>query len=382
MSWRPLTVLILTSVGCATWRTVGSYEGWSLHEARHGNVDAAHWQAQVEPAKAAVEAWMGEFQVPVQVHALDQPVHLTDDGQGIVHAAETYQDVPGLHQTEVRGYHLRGNGRSQAGLIFVRDPNSPTLVHELVHARLAEDEEELPLWFEEGIASLLSDGLMFEGRWIRDGFSAWPWSELRTRRPDGIELLNILELQPTSSSSVRENVLAHLVGWALVFDLWRETHSDDWHVWQAAFDWEHPLQDAQRRLNRVLSTAVPAEWLRARLASNNRGVRLAALRGSWKIACPKVGTVLLNALEQETDSEVRVALAINILASGKGIASTSAGLLQAHERAKLALTRSPLPIPSENLAVQRLVLALVDAAPGTDPNAGAALESLRRFWDE
>jgi hypothetical protein len=92
--------------------------------------------------------------------------------------------------------------------------------------------------------------------------------------------------------------------------------------------------------------------------------------------------VLLNALEQETDSEVRVALAINILTSGKDIANTSVGLLQAHERAKLALTRSPLPIQSENLAVQHLVLALVDAAPGTGPNAGAALESLRRFWDE
>jgi hypothetical protein len=382
MSWRPLTVLILASVGCATWRTVGSYERWSLHEGRHGNVDMAQWQAQVEPARAAVEAWMGEFQVPVQVHSLDQPIHLTDNGQELVYAAETYQAVPGLHQTEVRGYHLRGNGGSQAGVIFVRDPNSPTLVHELVHARLAEDEEELPLWFEEGIASLLSDGLMIEGRWIRDGFSAWPWSELRTHRLDGIELRSILELQTTSSSSVRENVLAHLVGWALVFDLWRETHSDDWHTWQAAFDWEHPLQDAQRRLNRVLSTDVPSEWLRARLASHNRGVRLAALRGSWKLACPRVGTVLLNALELETDPEVRVALAINILASGKDIASTSVGLLQAHERAKLALTRSPLPIPSEDLAVQGLILALVDAAPGTDPNAGAALESLRRFWDE
>lgn len=382
MSWRPLTILILTTVGCATWRTVGSYEGWTLHEESPGSVQEDLWRAQVEPAKAAVEAWLGPFQDSVQIHALAGPVRLAEDGRGVVHAAEASQPVAGMHQTEVRGYHLQGTDPAQAGGIFVRDPSLPTLVHELVHARLAEGEDELPLWFEEGIACLLSDGLMFEEHWVRDGFSAWPWAELRARRPDGLELQSVLELDSMSTSSVRENVLAHLIGWALVFDLWRETRSDDWHTWRAAFDWEHPVQDAQRRLNRVLSEPVPGEWLRARLASSNRGVRLAALRGSWKLASPEVGAILLGALELEKDPEVQVALAVNLLASGGHVAADGSGLLHIHECARKTLSQSSLPTPSEALAVRTLVLALEDTAPGESAQAGAALEGLRRFWDE
>ena len=81
MSWRPLTILILTTVGCATWRTVGSYEGWTLHEESPGSVQEDLWRAQVEPAKAAVEAWLGPFQDSVQIHALAGPVRLAEDGR-------------------------------------------------------------------------------------------------------------------------------------------------------------------------------------------------------------------------------------------------------------------------------------------------------------
>ncbi|MDE0904398.1 MAG: HEAT repeat domain-containing protein [Planctomycetota bacterium] len=382
MSWRPLTILILATAGCATWRTVGSYEGWSLHEASPNLIQEDPWRVQVEPAKAAVEAWLGPFQNPVQIHALAGPVHLTEDGQGVVHAAEASQPVAGMHQTEVRGYHLQGTDPSQAGKIFVRDPSLPTLVHELVHARLAEDQNKLPLWFEEGVACLLSDGLMFEEHWVRDGFAAWPWAELHARRPDGLELQDILDLDSMSASSVRQNVLAHLVGWALVFDLWRETRSDDWNTWYAAFDWKHPVQDAQRRLDRVLSGPVPGEWLRARLTSSNGGVRLAALRGAWKLASPEVGAILLGALEMEKDPEVRIALAVNLLASGTQVAADGGGLLHIHECARTALSQSSLPVLSEALAVRALLLALEDAAPGEGAHARGALEGLRRFWDE
>jgi hypothetical protein len=95
-----------------------------------------------------------------------------------------------------------------------------------------------------------------------------------------------------------------------------------------------------------------------------------------------VGAILLGALELEKDPEVQVALAVNLLASGGHVAADGSGLLHIHERARKTLSLSSLPTPSEALAVRTLVLALEDAAPGETTDAGAALEGLRRFWDE
>ena len=378
MKLRSPALLLLVSLGCAaSWRTVAVYEGWSLHERERPDLDAAVWAAEVEPARIAVEDWLGAFEEPVRVHALDAPVHLGEDGRSVVHAAEASQPVPGLGTATIKGYHTRSEHPGDTG-VFVRDADAGTLVHELVHARLAELDPDLPLWFEEGVACLLADGLVVEGRWVRDGFSAWPWVELRENRPPALELERILERGSDEPMGVRENVLAHLVGWALVFDLWRETRSDDWRTWLEAFDWERPLVDAQRRLDRILSPTVPAGWLRARLASPSQPVRLAALRGAWKLAAPETGSVLLAALEMEQDPEVQASLAVNLRASGTALAPEPRALQEAHSAAREALERVQLPQPDEAGAARALCRSL-RGGPG-DPDA--ALEGLRRFWDE
>jgi hypothetical protein len=43
------------------------------------------------------------------------------------------------------------------------DPSGPHRVHELVHARVSEENAKLPLWFEEGLASLFGDGALYDG---------------------------------------------------------------------------------------------------------------------------------------------------------------------------------------------------------------------------
>jgi hypothetical protein len=378
MKVRSPALLLLVTLGCAaSWRTVAVYEGWSLHERNRPSLDAGLWASEVEPARQAVVDWLGPFEEAVRVHALEAPVHLSEDGRSVVHAAEASQPVPGMGTATIKGYHTRSTSASDSG-VFVQEADSGTLVHELVHARLAELEPDLPLWFEEGVACLLADGLVVEGRWVRDGFSAWPWVELRASRPRPLELERVLARSSNEPMGVRENVLAHLVGWALVFDLWRETRSDSWQDWFEAFDWEHPLVDAQRRLDRVLSPAVPAGWLRARLASPSQPVRLAALRGAWKLASPETGAALLAALELEIDPEVRASLAVNLLASGPALAADAAGLRQAHEEARRALEAVELPRVDEAGAARALCRSL-RGGPG-DPDV--ALEGLRRFWDE
>lgn len=378
MSWRPFTLLALAALGCAAWRTLAAYGSSPVFAAAPTDLTVVTEPVHLGAARAAVESWLGPFQGPVEIHLSLEPAQLSADGRKIVYGANSKSTGARREGLEVRGYHLSRRGPTGGSGIFLHDPRPGTLIHEMVHARLAEESEDLPLWFEEGIACLLSDGLLFGGHWVRDGFSSWPWAELRQHRPSGIELAEILELKPQSTSSVQDNLLAHFVGWALVFDLWRETQSDDWRRWQTAFNWDHPLQDAERRLNRVLGPGTPARWLRARLASPITSVRLAALRGTWKLESSDVMAVLLGALELERDSEVRVALAVNILASVEAGTPPLATRLKIHEAARKALVRSSLPDPLEALAVQELVLALDDERR----DATLVLKRLRRFWDE
>ena len=65
-------------------------------------------------------------------------------------------------------------------------------MHELVHARLAQEGVELPLWFEEGVATFLGDGALVSGRWVVDGLACWPLRELQKARPRGAELRRLL----------------------------------------------------------------------------------------------------------------------------------------------------------------------------------------------
>lgn len=375
MVQRRLPLLLLVALGCAaSWHTVAEADGWSLHARQDPELDVEAWSVGIEPSRRAVEDWLGPFEDSVKVHVLEGPVHLGEDGRSVVHAAEASQTVAGVGPTTVRGYHAREAGASG---IYVRTAEPSTLVHELVHARMEELGAEVPLWFEEGVASLLADGMLVEGYWVRDGFCAWPWARLRAHRPSGLELEALLTRTSSTAESVRENVLAHLLGWALVFDLWRESQSDDWRDWYEEFDWNDPLRDAQRRLTRVLSPEVPAAWLRARLASPQKGVRLASLKGSWKVLGPSTAATLAAALETETDAEVRAALAINLLAAGEALGPDEVRL-HASTLAVTALSEVRLADPVEAAAARDLVLAVEGGLRDSD----RALEGLRRFWEE
>lgn len=378
MTWRPFTVLALAALGCAAWRTLDALESEVVLAASPTANPLADWKVHLVPSQAVVEAWLGPFQNEVQVQLMEGPMQISGDEREVLSPGGAPLSGVERELFKIRGYHLSHGRHSGKSSIFVHDPRPGTLVHEMVHARMAEEVEDLPLWFTEGIACLLSDGILYEQQWVRDGFLAWPWTELRNHRPSGIELREILNLNSESASSAESILLAHFVGWALVFDLWRETRSDDWRRWQSAFDWDHPLQDAERRLARVLMTSIPTSWMRSRLASPHSGVRLAALRGSWKLGHAGVGAVLMGALELEPDHEVRVALAVNLLASNDEVGSTRAAILKIHKTARSALLRSSLPSPDEARAVQELVLALQDETRDT----AQPIEGLRRFWDE
>jgi len=102
-----------------------------------------------------------------------------------------------------------------------------TAVHELVHARLAEEDPDLPLWFEEGLACLMGDGFLDQEHWIVDGLACWPMRELREQKLGDGDLARLLALKAEDSLSARDNVLIHFVGWAVVFDLYRESNGFD-----------------------------------------------------------------------------------------------------------------------------------------------------------
>jgi hypothetical protein len=377
----PLWLPLLLALGaCSSWREVHEYDGWTLYESERA-VDAAAFAAAFEPAVRSIEEHFGEFERNVRVHAWNGAVELGPAGRGIVHENEGdgVQDVPGIGPARVQAYHSRDSGRlfaADAG-IYVAAPDAGTAAHELVHARLAELDVRVPLWFEEGIATVFGDGALVDGRWRVDGLACWPLRELRENPLGDEELAALLVLEAIDAVSVRDNVLAHFVGWAIVFDLLRETRSLDWRVWQRAFDWQRPAVDARARLERTLAAATPLEWLR-RLEHDDPGLRFAACKGTWKLHEEDVVLALMDALEREQDDEVRVALAINILASGNDVRLGRRDSHRARAAIHAALTTAELDAPDE----QRAVRELARGVRWGGERAQLALEALRRYWEE
>jgi len=380
----PALLVPLLVVGCSTWRPAEEYEGWTLFVQSGATVSIDEFHDAVQPAYEAVEELLGPFGEGVRVHAWNGGVQMAAGNHGrLTHdPEEAIEEVPGIGPARVRAFHSRGSG-GLFGLsgVFVGTADAGTAVHELVHAHLAESGERLPLWFEEGFAMILGDGTLHEGRWTVDGLACWPWHELRLADLAEEEVARLLALRSSVEHSVRDNVLVHFLGWAIVFDLHRETGELDWRTLLARFEAARdPAAEAHRRLRRTLDDSTPLAWLEERLASEAVAVRLAAARGTWKLHSLEVLELLLDALRDEPDVEVRASLAVNALAA--------AGELEHEHRTRHRLWRTLLPVlreavlpdPGETSALRTLHRAYRYGEGEYDVEA--ALGRLERFWEE
>lgn len=365
--------------GCSSWRPVRAGEQWTLYAREGEALDPRAFERVLAPAVQAVEQALGPFERRVRVHLWDSDA---GDVGGAPQQDDLLAEVPGFGPARVRGFHLRASGPFQWATpsgVFLGVPDAGVAVHELVHARLCERGPEPPLWLEEGLATLLGDGALYAGRWVRDGLACWPLRELRREPVGDEELVRLLALDASDDYGARENLLVHFVGWALVFDLWRAEPHRSWREWLATFEAaEDPLAEARRRLARTLATETERAWLE-RLGAADTGVRFAAARGLWKLRSSGAVVALLDRLRVEPDAEVRAALAVNALL-GAGRSDVDVGLWERLRREALPVLREArVPDPLEREALARWHAAL----RGEDPEAGsAALDDLARLWDE
>lgn len=375
-----LCLLALALCGCSSWREVRRFDSWTLYETPGDPLQVELWQQAFEPAVLAIEALFGPFARPVAVHAWSGAVGIDGKQHKVLVGSSDAgtRDVPGVGPARVQAWHARGKGFGSRSGIFIAAPETGTAVHELVHAHYAEREEVLPLWFEEGVATLIGDGAMWEGEWVVDGMAYWPLRELRKNRPDDAALETLLAVRAGKSDSVAQNVAVHFLGWAVVFDLYRETGSLDWRVWYERFDFERPLQDARRRMDRTLDANTELQWLE-RLKSSDPARRLATSRGVWKVRSDEVANLLLDALEDESHPDVRVALALNLLA---GTGNTNA---QGGTRRRIRRLVSPVfeSVELENPVERRAMRSLYRAYLGSlEEDISESLAALGRFWSE
>src|SRR5688572_2659713 len=159
-----LALGLVWAASCASWRAVEVTDSWTLYARPGVPVDPAAFGVALLPAFAAIESYMGPFKSRVRVHAWDgESAEVALPGHGEV------QDVPGIGPARVRAFHVRSSANPfSADGVFLATTEVGTVVHELVHARLAEESRRVPLWFEEGLASLFGDGVLFEGTWVTD----------------------------------------------------------------------------------------------------------------------------------------------------------------------------------------------------------------------
>lgn len=375
--------LLVGLASCNSWRPAAEYEDWTLYVQSGDAVEPEPFEAVVAPAIAAVEERLGPFEDRVNIHAWHGGVEMQAGNRGRRTAAheESIADVPGIGPARVRAFHTRSDGGwwSNSG-IFIGSPEAGTMVHELVHARLAERPYELPLWFEEGYASVLGDGVLHDGVWTVDGLACWPWRELREEQFTDADLQRLLDIRASDDHTVRENVLVHFVGWAIVYDLYRETGSLDADALLAHFGPERDqLYEARKRLNRTLSDETPVTWME-RMSSEDVGVRFATAKGTWKLASSSVVRALLRSLRDETDDEVRVAIAVNCLAAAgeRRLGRRTEGWMWG---AILPIMReAPLADEAEREALESLYRAYRRGRSRVDTQE--ALNALSRFWQE
>lgn len=373
--------------GCASWTPIHSTRDWTLLVKDGAPVDVARFERVLEPAFDVVELQMGPFERPVPVHAWDSgnpeeaPAALASNP-----GSTDLREVPGIGPARVRAFHVRGGSSlfSESG-IYIGSAEVGTAVHELVHARLAEHERSTPLWFEEGLATFLGDGFLFEGRWVVDGLAYWPMRELRNLRIDDLELAHVLRITARDDYDARENLLVHFVGWAIVFDLARLDPDGSWEDWMAAYQvgvgCHGELGEARLRLDRTLSWNTHREWL-VRLHDPDPGVRIAAAKGVWKLRSLSGVDALLDALEDEEHPEVRFALAVNAMLSTGELRLGRERWWRMRREVFPSVRENQLADPDERAAGRQLYDSMRSWGSERRERARRAIERLSRFWEE
>jgi hypothetical protein len=386
MRCAPIALLLAWIAGaCATWTPVHSSAAWTLYVKDGGPVDVDRFDRALGPAFTAVERRMGAFHQRVRVHAWapgEPPASAPPQGPG----TGELQVVPGIGPARVRAYHVKGGALFfQPSGVFLGTCDVGTAVHELVHARIAELPDRLPLWFEEGLASLYGDGVSFGGEWAFDGLACWPLRELRDLRMSDGELERLLLLSASDDYDSRQNLLVHFVGWAIVFDLAREAPDARWQEWLASFGREARarglLPAARARIAATLGEGTEMAWLE-RLGSDEPSVRLAATKGLWKLRSVAVVDRMLEALEDERHPEVRAALALNVLLA---TSETRLGRSRWNRVSSLvfpALREVELADARENAALREVYQSMRRWDSRRNRSSQEALEDLARLWEE
>lgn len=381
--------LCLAVAGCASWVPLERYERWTLYVQGGDDVDPVPFRAAFEPALVAVEASLGAFQGHIDVHAWEGGVQLDGENGGEIRRGEEdiVQDVPGIGPAKVRAFHSRGGGGPFAPSgIFLGTADTGTAVHELVHARMAEEADAPPMWLEEGLAMLLGDGVETGEGWVVDGLACWPLRELREASLSDAEVGRLLELKAQTDLDLRDNVLVHFAGWAIAFDLYREDGADpgepvDWRAWKARIERE-TRGDTIRRLRRTLAAGTELDWL-DRLDDPRPEVRLAATRGLWKLRSREVLERMLDRLEREADDEVRAGLAVNVLAGAGEVRMRRSTWRRTWSLVMPTLAEAELADPGEEQALRdlyRWYRSWRGRSGRTRPSE--SMQVLARFWEE
>jgi len=314
-------LILCLMAGCAApWRALHEGDRWTLYAQEAGEVDVGKFEIAVDTGRAVVEQHFGPFEEPIRVYAWTGGASTEDGTRGnIEHDDDAVQDVPGIGPARVQAFYAKRSGFfGERSGVFLGQPDIGSSVHELVHARLAERSIELPLWLEEGLAMVLGDGALFDGKWEVDGLACWPLRELSEESLNDAQLDLLLTLKPGVRHNMRTNVLVHFLGWSIVFDLYRETGSLDWETWSQRYSKGISVAEARTRMNRTLKQSSLRKWL-ARLESPNPAVRLACARGLWKLKSRDVADHLVRALRKEQHPEVAASLTVNLLATAAEI---------------------------------------------------------------
>jgi hypothetical protein len=226
----------------------------------------------------------------------------------------------------------------------------------------------------------MGDGIERDGRWVMDGFSFWPWLELRADPPTDKELRELLSISAKETHSVRDNVLVHFIGWAILFDCLRECGGFEWELWLDEYlNSEDPLSWARTRLDRTLEESTMLDWM-LRVEGESPATRLATARGCWKLGDERVVKILLDQLEIEEDDEVKVCLVVNAMASMERGDLSSRVERRLWSTGLRALRNVTLPIKDEEEAAEELFRSYVRW--GRRRSRQRAFDRLERYWGE
>ncbi len=367
-------VVAITGASCASWRAVERRDAWTLYARPGTAVDIGRFDHALDPAFVAVEERMGPFESRVDVHALNE------GDPNAERATEKLESVPGIGPARVRAFHVRPSWNPfEPSGVFLESADVGSVVHELVHARLADEHVELPLWFEEGLASFYGDGALYKDRWYVDGLCCWPLRELRDEKLGDADLEKLLAVRATDETSSRDNLLVHFIGWAIVFDLARQEPDASWKRWLELWKQDASLGGARARIARTIDDQTQIDWL-ARLNSPEPGVRFAAAKGTWKLRSASVLELLLDRLDHEDDPDVRLALAVNALIAA-GDTRVSGRIWGRVARLVFPELRgAKLESGEEQQAVELVRRSLRGRSSEIDSQH--AFDGLARFWDE